>query len=228
MDTNRKLWNEGQQELRKALSGSGDSQSAVSLFLKQHAMVHADQVSQVGLFSFAGDVWNGLSDPQIRMIPRNGEHSIAWMIWHLARIEDITMNILLAGGDQLLFRDGWYDRLKVSACDTGNAMDVESIARLSQDVDVAALWEYRIAVGKRTREVVSQLPFEKLKEKVQPERLQKLLETGAVREQARGLLDYWGNLTLAGLLLMPPTRHNFIHLNEAQRVKRMVIRDGQA
>lgn len=227
MDTNRKLWNEGQQELRKALSGSGDSQSAVSLFLKQHAMVHAAQVSQTGLFSFADEVWLGLSEEQIRVIPKNGEHSIAWLIWHLARIEDVTMNILLAEGDQLLFREGWYDRLKISVCDTGNEMDVESIARLSQGVDVAALWEYRIAVGKQTREVVSRLPFVKLKEKVRPERLQKLLDAGAVREEARGLLDYWGNLTLAGLLLMPPTRHNFIHLNEAQRIKRKVVRGGQ-
>jgi len=33
------------------------------------------------------------------------------------------------------------------------------------------------------------------------------------------VIDYWSGLTLAGLLLMPPTRHNFIHLNEALRLK---------
>ncbi len=38
-------------------------------------------------------------------------------------------------------------------------------------------------------------------------------------QQQRDLIDYWGNRTFAGLLLMPPTRHNMVHLNEAYRIK---------
>lgn len=33
--------------------------------------------------------------------------------------------------------------------------------------------------------------------------------------QARFVTDYWSRRTIAGLLLMPATRHNFVHLNEA-------------
>jgi hypothetical protein len=40
-----------------------------------------------------------------------------------------------------------------------------------------------------------------------------------VVEAAAGLLDYWGRRTIAGLLLMPATRHNIVHLNEAARIK---------
>jgi hypothetical protein len=40
-----------------------------------------------------------------------------------------------------------------------------------------------------------------------------------VAEAASDILDYWGKRTKAGLLLMPATRHNFLHLNEAQRLK---------
>ena len=43
---------------------------------------------------------------------------------------------------------------------------------------------------------------------------------GAVVEEARDLIDYWGKRTIAGLLLMPATRHNLVHLNEALRLKR--------
>jgi hypothetical protein len=49
--------------------------------------------------------------------------------------------------------------------------------------------------------------------------LQQVLDEGAVVQEAQGLLDYWGGLNIAGLLLMPPTRHNFVHLNEALRIK---------
>ena len=98
----------------------------------------------------------------------------------------------------------------------------EAIARLSAEIDVAALKAYRTAVGRRTREVVSQLTPEETRQKVASSRLQQLKEDGSVLEFGRWLLDYWSRLTKAGLLLMPPTRHNFVHLNEAQKVKRKV------
>jgi hypothetical protein len=40
-----------------------------------------------------------------------------------------------------------------------------------------------------------------------------------VLEAGKSVLDYWGGFTVAGLLLMPPTRHNFIHLNEILRIR---------
>jgi hypothetical protein len=40
-------------------------------------------------------------------------------------------------------------------------------------------------------------------------------EIGAIDEQARFVTDYWSRRTIAGLLLLPATRHNFVHLNEA-------------
>jgi hypothetical protein len=67
---------------------------------------------------------------------------------------------------------------------------------------------------------VKQLRPEELKLKVEPARLERVMVEGAVEEAARGLIDTWGNRTIAGLLLMPPTRHNFVHLNEAARLKK--------
>jgi hypothetical protein len=55
--------------------------------------------------------------------------------------------------------------------------------------------------------------------KVEPSHLQRVLDEGAVVEAAGGLIDHWGRRTKAGLLLMLSTRHNFIHLNEAWRVR---------
>jgi hypothetical protein len=57
-------------------------------------------------------------------------------------------------------------------------------------------------------------------QKVSPARLQRLLDDGSVPPEAMGLIEYWGNLTIAGLLLMPPTRHCLVHLNEALKVKK--------
>lgn len=219
MDPNRAYWNQQQQALRQALTKGEDHQLALDLFMDQHAMLHSAEVSGSNLHSFADDLWLNLGLDSIRLVPRGFEHSIAWNIWHLARIEDVTMNMLLAGGVQLAEEEHWLERMKSSPRDTGNALDAQGIAALSAALDIPVLRAYRDAVGRRTRELVRQLEPGHIHQKVQPERLQQVLATGAVVEQARGLIDYWGGLTIAGLLLMPPTRHNFIHLNEALRIK---------
>jgi hypothetical protein len=82
-----------------------------------------------------------------------------------------------------------------------------------------ALWAYRMAVGRRTREIVLQLQPEDFKQKVDPERIQHIWDQKAMLENAEGIVTYWSRRTIAELLLMPPTRHNAVHLNEARRVK---------
>jgi hypothetical protein len=138
----------------------------------------------------------------------------------MARCEDITMNLLVAGSPQILHRDNWLEQMRITAQDTGNAMSWEEIAQFSAAIDIGALRAYRVAVGRRTREIVKQLGPEELKQKVDPARLQRVRDEGAVVEAARGIADYWGRRTVAGLLLMPATRHNIVHLNEALRIKR--------
>lgn len=222
MDAQRKVWNARQQALRRALLGGEEHGGAVELFLQQHAAVHAAEVSAAGEYSFADEVWHGLDEPAARCIPAGGEHSIAWVFWHLARIEDVTMNLLLAGRPQVFSLGGWSEALRAATRDTGNALDAAGIAALSRAVDIQALRAYRSSVGRQTRALVQQLRPEDFRRKVEPARLQRALAEGAVTDATRGLLDYWGGLTLAGLLLMPPTRHNFVHLNEAQRIRKKV------
>jgi hypothetical protein len=222
MDPNRKLWNQQQQALRKALSQPAHHPQAVDLFLSQHAVVHSARMSQSTSWSCADEVLQDVGEEAMRIIPGGHEHSIAWVIWHIARIEDVTMNVLLAGSPQILLQDSWLERLGVTARDTGNAMDGESVAKLNATVDVEALLDYRLTVGRRTRQVVKQLKPVELKQKVEPARLQQVKDEGAVVEAANAVLEYWGGLTNAGLLLMPPTRHNFIHLNEALHIKQKI------
>ncbi len=218
MELNRKFWNERQQALRLALRDPADHPQAVALFLDQHAMVHTAGMAQSGLWSFEDEVWQGLDEAAARQVPPKLEHSVAWTTFHLARIEDVTMNLLLVGSPQVFRQSGWMDRLGIRLAHTGNGMDEPAVSDFSEQVHLAALRAYRLAVGQRTREIVGQIDAQALRQKVQPARLQRVLDEGALVEEARGLLDYWGGLTGAGLLLMPPTRHNFVHLNEALRI----------
>jgi hypothetical protein len=220
MDLQRKLWNQQQQALRQKLAHPETHAQAIELFLNQHAMVHAAGMSGSGLWSFEDEALDGVSASHMRLIPRNGDHSIAWLVWHMTRCEDITMNLLAAGSPQVLLAENWLERMQISLRDTGNAMPDAAVLEFSAAINLEALHDYRLSVGRRTRDIARQLLPEQLKQKVDPARLQQVTREEAVVETANWLLDYWGGLTIAGLLLMPPTRHNFVHWNEALRIKK--------
>ncbi len=215
-----KLLNKQQTELRQIMMSFEQHEKAIPLFLRQHAMLHSKKMSRTELWSFEDEVLNDMAEEQIRRIPQNCEHSVAWLIWHIARCEDITMNLLVAGSPQILHRDNWLGRMRITIRDTGNAMDEKDVADFSASIDIEALRAYRVAVGRRTREIVQQLQPEELKQKITPSSLQRVRDEGAVVEAASSIIDYWSKRNKAGLLLMPATRHNIVHLSEALRIKR--------
>jgi len=223
MDPNRKLWNANHQKLNRALA-SGDREKAIELFLDLHAMVHSSGLSKSKLWSFEDEILNDMSKQEIRKIPGGSEHSIAWILLHVARIEDITMNMLVAGAQQLFHRDNWARKMNVSFIHSANKMDNDSVAKLSAKMDLDAVRAYRIAVGRRTREIVKKLRADEFRQKVDPLRIQKIISQGAITEQAIEIANYWSNRSIAGLLLMPATRHNILHLNEALRIKQHLIK----
>jgi RimJ/RimL family protein N-acetyltransferase len=224
MESYRRLCLKRQTELRRAMTRSGQYYEAIQLFLTQHAMLHSAKASTEEAlaepWSFEDGILDDMTEEQIRRVPHNCEHSVAWIIWHIARCEDITMNLLVAGSPQVLNQGGWVDRINLPICHAGNEMDAVDVARFSDALDIDALRAYRVAVGRRTREIVKQLGPEDLKRKVDPVRLQHIWDEGAVVEAASGIVDYWGRRNVAGLLLMPASRHLIIHLNEALKLKR--------
>lgn len=219
METYRKAWNKDQTAFRDLLLSYTRHADAMQAFLHQHARLHSATVASGEPWSFEDWLLDDMPAEQMRRTPPKGEHSVAWCIWHIARIEDVTMNLLVAGSPQVAETGCWFERLGTPLRHTGNAMDIEAVAALSAELDLDALRAYRQAVGRRTREIVSLLGPEDLQQPVDPARLQRVLDEGAVVEEARGITEYWGRRDIAGLLLMPPTRHCFVHLNEALKLK---------
>lgn len=218
MDPNRKKWNDQQKMLRQTLKAA-DRRVALDAFLVQHAMVHSARVSKTGCFSFEDEILNELPADLIRQIPPKSNHSIAWIIWHIARIEDVTMNLLIAGKSQVLFRDGWFKKLGIQVRNTGNGMSDREVTNLSMDIDISNLRAYRAEVGRETRKIARKPKPVDYGCKVDFSGIQRIRDEQAMLPKARAIVNYWSKKTIGGLLLMPPTRHNFLHLNEARRIR---------
>ena len=143
-------------------------------------------------------------------------------------MEDITANILIRNGKQVL-NGTWLKKLKSAFRDTGNAMTKDEILNLSRSLNMDALRSYRNAVGSRTREIISSLKVTDLKRKMNPESDRRILAEGGVTEHKDSvwLLDFWGKKTVVGILLMPITRHQILHLNDCVKLKEKIMRQGE-
>ncbi|ASA25558.1 DinB family protein [Paenibacillus donghaensis] len=219
----RKHWSSNHKLLTGILSKPNEHSRAVALFLEQHAQLYDHRMSECEALTFEDELMADLSEESFRSYPvytPGTRNSIAWHLWHCARIEDITMNLLASDNVQVLHTEDYAQRMGTSSyLHSGNGMTEEEITGLSLSANIEGLREYRQAVGRRTRDIIQSLEPEQFAAKVSPVRIGRLREEEAVKETEQWLIDYWGRKTIAGLILMPATRHNFVHLNKSIRIK---------
>jgi hypothetical protein len=220
LKTFRRQWSTDQKKLRGMLTSGDQADESKELFYSQHGVLHSKAVSESDSWSYADQVFLGISQDQLRVIPENQQHSLIWILWHISRIEDVTMNILVADEIQVYLQDGWSHELNSPIHHTGNDIEASVVIGLSQQVNIDQLITYRNQVGKQTRRIVSALSGEDLVQKVSRSRLDRILTEGAVLENSNELIEYWSKKKIFQLLLMPPTRHLLVHLNEAHNLRR--------
>jgi DinB family protein len=182
---------------------------ARELFLDQHAAVHSAAVGG-NKASAAERSFGGLSDEQMRVRPREDLNSLAWLMWHIARAEDIMVNAVLARRAQV-FDDAWLKRLGITRRDFGIGMTSAEVTELTRAVDIGALREYRDAVGRRTREIVDGFRAEDWQGQTTTADLERAAAEGSFGTRAEGLVKAFSGrpraMVLSGIALLHPSGH---------------------
>ena len=132
---NRKNWTYQQGELRKLLSSKTHFAAGIALFTVQHAAVHTAEISDGKNWSLQDEVLTNLDASQIKKIPPTGQNSIAWLLWHTTRIEDMTINTLTCEQPQG-WTPGWAVRLNFASQDCGASMNEQAVSAFSQEISV--------------------------------------------------------------------------------------------
>ena len=180
---------------------------ARDLFLDQHAAVHSAAVGG-NKMSAAERTFGGLSDEQMRVRPREDLNSLAWLMFHIARAEDIFLNPVLAGRPQV-FEDGWAKRLGVTRRDFG----------ITRQVELGALREYRDAVGRCTREIVGAFKDQDWQGVTTTEAVQRAADQGGFGARAEMLVKVFSGRPRAALLSSIALFHCSGHMGEANTVR---------
>lgn len=100
------------------------------------------------------DARNG-TDEQLHFIPEGGSHSIAWCLWHTARIEDLIINMRSRGAPQV-WNEQWAARLSLPFDGFGTGQSDDD-ARGIHIKDMAAFKDYQEAVWAKTAEYLGSI-----------------------------------------------------------------------
>jgi hypothetical protein len=113
------------------------------------------------LIEHVDELTDGLTDGQANYRPSPNANSIAWLIWHSARVQDIQL-APIAGIEQVWLSDGWVDRfgLDLPRDDTGYGHSPEDVAKVRVSGELLA--GYYHAVHEVTLEFVARVTAEDL------------------------------------------------------------------
>ena len=192
-----------------------------TLFTLQHHQVHSGALSSSNDdFHIPDMIVNGMSEEQLRLSPRDDQNSVAWLMWHMARCEDVVGGAILSSDGQVL-DDGWDLKMGVPRRDIGTGMTPAEVRDLSQQIDIDALLEYRLTVGRRTTDLLDRLDDESLGRPVTPDSIDTLRALETFGAHAGWVGDYWETRNKAWFLWLP-TGHCYQHLGEAVTIRTMV------
>jgi hypothetical protein len=99
---------------------------------------------------------NGLTAEQLNFVPDGESHSIAWVMWHAARVEDLIVQQVIRGQPVVWETGDWAARLGLPAQGFGTGQTTEQ-AKTIRITDAAAFAGYADAVAQATREHVGGL-----------------------------------------------------------------------
>jgi hydroxypyruvate isomerase len=217
-----KPWNEDIKQLREIIMKQDKIEESKYLSLILHSMVHSSDMSGLLIKTFEDELWEDLDEHTFRTSTNEKGRTIAYGIWHSTRIEDITMNLLVSEDEQVFNLGNWKEKINSNIVDTGNAMTGEEILEFSKNINMQELKNYRIAVGRKSREIIKNLTNKDMKRKFETYRLHRVIDEGAVLnvEASNWLIDFWGRKNVSGIILMPVTRHHVVHINESLSAKK--------
>jgi len=188
------------------------------MFLDQHAAMHSAAVGG-NKMSASERTFTGLTDEQMRVRPREDLNSLAWVMFHISRAEDIFVNTILGARTQLFDDESWAKRLAIARRDFGIGMTSAEVTELTRQIELGALREYRDAVGRRTRDVVGSFKSQDWEGTVGADAVQRAASEGAFGVRTEQIVKAFPGRPRSAMLSGIALFHSAGHLGEAATVR---------
>lgn len=108
----------------------------------------------------------GLTPAEARWQPTVHTNHIAWLVWHMARVEDRWVSRYLRGTTEVWTADGWADRFSMDPESNGFGQTIEEV-RAMPEIPLTDLMAYFDAVRAVTRRYLDRATEEDLSREYQ-------------------------------------------------------------
>jgi uncharacterized damage-inducible protein DinB len=95
-----------------------------------------------------------LSEEELVFSPKAHSNSIIFLMWHLARVEDMWINRIIMGTKEIYESDGWYKKFRTVTQDNGIGFDQSKLAAWPAP-KLALLQQYAAAVRAKTQDFLT-------------------------------------------------------------------------
>jgi hypothetical protein len=166
--------------------------------------------------AFHLEVRNAVTSEQLRERPGGTGNSVVWLAWHLARYEDVLVNVVARACEQVL-ADGWLERLQWPDRTMGIGATEATVEQLSRAIDLDAVESYWTSVHDSTIGWLAAVAPEELEQVSDvDERLRSAPEV--VEGEAAWIADLWRGKQVGTLLRSFVVLHGYRHLGEMQSI----------
>jgi hypothetical protein len=165
-----------------------------------------------------------LTEAEIRARPQ-GQNSIAWLLWHVARGEDIGVNAFAYDRPQVFDDGGWAKRIGSGRRDLGTSMTSAEVDTFCASVDVGAIVDYWRAVGEHTLDTLRRDGSSGWETPVDPARMSRIIRQDGdygPRVDAKRVETFYAGMTRGWAMGHLALTHTFMHMGEAGAVKGML------
>lgn len=159
--------------------------------------------------------WTSVPDAHMRQRPHPRVNSIAWNLWHLARVEDAGVNRFVADLPQVLDEGGWAEKLNVPWRHHGSGMTFDEVDELDRRINLPALREYSQAVAESTRQTVASVALDELNTVLTFDRVRQIVvDEGLGHADPAGLVANYTGWTKGKCLMNFALTHPYQHVGE--------------
>ncbi len=159
-----------------------------------------------------------LSHAELKARPVANGNSIAWVLWHATRCEDLVVNTICQRRPQVLVSERWDEKAGLSDRRMGTGNSDAEVTGFGQSIDVEALLAYRGSVKKSTAGFIRALDPALLDE--MPPLDEILASVDPVwSETAEWVREMWSPWPTSLFLNFTALGHTYVHLGEMQAIR---------
>ena len=163
--------------------------------------------------------WDLIPQELMRQRPHPRVNSIAWILWHISRVEDAGLNRFVTDGTQVLDQGDWMKAMNLPYRHNGGEMSFAEVDELSQRVDLDGLHAYSRAVQAATRKIVQEIEKVNLSDLLMEEHVRKVaVEEELAFSGQEGMIQNYTGWSKGRCLMTYGLTHNFQHLGEIETI----------